>query len=235
MMNKEKTTIDREEVKKHFDSIADQYDNFKVHASYYYFQVKTLIKSLLPQSENQKIVEIGCGTGQLIAELNPRRGLGIDISDRMIQIARTRWKDRSELDFEIGEAETIKNLRDWDIVIMGDVLEHLYDSYRAIHSIYKSMRKDSLLIIIWANHRWTKILHLLEKLKMKMPEGPHHWESLKSILAILSETDFKIEQWGTRCLIPGKIPCADFINSHFFRWTVIKNLGLIQFIVVRKI
>jgi 2-polyprenyl-3-methyl-5-hydroxy-6-metoxy-1,4-benzoquinol methylase len=218
----------------HFDEIAPRYDLYKDRSEYYYSQLQRLLSELLPAAHTQRILEIGCGTGSLLAALNPQRGLGVDISREMIRLARERWVDRPELRFETGEAEELTLTDTWDVVIMVDVLEHLYDVRAAIGRLGEQLSPRTLMIQIWANRLWTPILHILEMLKMKMPEGPHKWESLDIILQLLTQSGFTKVNSGTRCLIPARLPGSDWINSRYHSIFGLKRLGLIQFLTVKR-
>ncbi len=224
----------RDRIRDHFDDLADSYDGYKQHAAYYYQQVKRLLEELLGEASERRILEIGCGTGELLAHLHPRSGCGVDISENMIEIARKRWEGRPELTFLVDEAETLAIASDWDDVIMVDVLEHLYDSGAAIAHLAGILKPGTRLIITWANNLWTPILYILELLKMKMPEGDHHWESRRAVIKKLRENRFEILDQGTRCLVPAKVPGADFINRRFFRFPLLRGMGLIRFIVARR-
>ena len=46
-------------------------------------------KTVVP--ENSTILELGCSTGNLIGNLAPSYGIGIDISDEMIKIAKENY------------------------------------------------------------------------------------------------------------------------------------------------
>ncbi len=220
----------RESVRDHFENIAPEYDQYKHRAAYYHQQLFNLLNTLVPDASSRNILEIGCGTGTLLAALNPSRGLGIDISPRMIEIAQTKWKDHSHLQFQVGEAERLDAMDQWDTIILADVLEHLYDSGRAIQQLSRAMRPDSVLILTWANHLWSPILHVLELLKMKMPEGEHRWEPESEVLKKLEDNNFRVTDNGTRCLIPAALPLANTINDSFVKIPGIRRLGLIRFL-----
>jgi len=221
----------RDRVKTHFEMIAPEYDTYKEHSAYYYLQLKLLLKELLKNHSNLKIIEIGCGTGSLLADLHPKRGLGIDISENMIRIANARWAGRSELQFKVGEAERLELMgNDWDVIILSDVLEHLYDPAIAIKRFAQVFSPGTRLIITWANRIWEPVLNILERLKMKMPEGDHNWESLRTVRRMLREADFQIESEETRCLIPARMPFSNAVNRSFRSIPIIRRLGLIQFI-----
>jgi ubiquinone/menaquinone biosynthesis C-methylase UbiE len=234
-MNNQTTEPDRRNrVRNHFDELAETYDTYKQNASYYYLQLKKVLMELIGEPSGKSILEIGCGTGELLAEMSPRVGCGIDISEKMIEVAEKRWADRPELSFYVDEAETLSISGDWDIVIMADVLEHLYDSGEALKRIGKMLNPETKLILTWANNHWAVILHMLEFLKLKMPEGDHCWEDLRSVTIKLIAGGFDIRDSGTRCLVPARLPLADPINRLFHKMPILRNMGLIRYIVAER-
>lgn len=224
----------RDSIRNHFDSLADHYDDYKKHSEYYYSQLKALLENLIPDADTKNILEVGCGTGSLLATLAPRKGMGIDISEKMVHIARSRWRDRDELRFDIGEAETLRVTGHWDVVFMCDVLEHLYSPEQALKRFSNIFEPGTQLIITWANALWEPILYTLEKLHLKMPEGDHNWENRKTVLRYLSQNGFDILDEGTRCLIPARVPGADWVNRSFHRHSLLRGLGLIRYIRARR-
>src|ERR1700761_7110564 len=58
------------------------------------------LRFLIP--EGLRVLDAGCGTGRLLAALRPRRGVGIDISPEMIEIARA---DHPQFEFAVGDVE----------------------------------------------------------------------------------------------------------------------------------
>ena len=220
----------RTSIKDHFEDISKDYDAYKNHSYYYYNQLQSLLKTLIPDHSNKKIIEVGCATGSLLAELNPVKGMGIDISENMISIASKRWAHRPELQFQVGEAEELQTEDTWEVVILSDVLEHLYSPAMAISRFSEVFSPGTILIITWANRIWEPILHFLEKMKLKMPEGDHNWESRKTVLKMLHNNGFEILEEGTRCLIPAKLPFSDLINSYYFHTPLLKRAGLIRYI-----
>jgi 2-polyprenyl-3-methyl-5-hydroxy-6-metoxy-1,4-benzoquinol methylase len=224
----------RERVKQHFDNLADDYDTYKARSSYYYTQLKQLLKELMPDDSERCILEIGCGTGSLLASMLPNAGMGIDISEKMIAIARMRWNDYPELSFRVSDAETLVTEPVWNVVIMADVLEHLYNPEKAIDNISGFMTPGSTLLVTWANSYWEPILHFLEWLKLKMPEGEHNWAPAKSVIKMLKKYHFEIVAEGTRCLIPARLVFADTVNEKFYRIPGLKSLGLIRYIKAER-
>lgn len=57
---------------------------------YYYRDLLKFLKFNIP--EGSSVLEIGCGTGFILNALKPARGVGIDISSRMIETAKNNYQ-----------------------------------------------------------------------------------------------------------------------------------------------
>lgn len=221
-------------VKEHFDQIAHSYDFWKKKNWYYYQNLKeTLRKIIAPQSS---ILDIGCGTGDILVYLNPKNGLGIDASEEMIRIAEEKYTNKNGIEFRVASAEDFYFPdRKFDYIIMCDLIEHLPSLELVIQSLKRNSTSNTKIIITTANSLWEPLLIILEKLKLKMPEGPHQRISLKKIEALLKRNNFQILDKGYRLILPLYIPfLSNFINKHFYCIPLLRNLGLIVFIVCSK-
>ncbi|MCA9403959.1 MAG: methyltransferase domain-containing protein, partial [Candidatus Omnitrophica bacterium] len=79
----------KDEVRDHFDQIAPNYDYWKKKNSYYYNTLKLFISRIIPKGAS--VLEFGCGTGEILAHMEPSRGVGVDISEEMISRAREKY------------------------------------------------------------------------------------------------------------------------------------------------
>src|SRR5580704_12310857 len=48
-----------------------------------------------------RVLEIGCGLGDLLAAVKPARGVGVDFSPEMVKLARER---HPEIEFQVADA-----------------------------------------------------------------------------------------------------------------------------------
>lgn len=217
-------------VEKHFDSIAQDYDYFKNKNWYYYKNLKKIYKELIP--EHSKVLEIGCGTGDLIAELNCTKGVGIDISHKMIEIAQ---KKHPKLTFKTCTIETYKRPFEFDYIFLADVIEHLEDIPTTIEALSRLSSPQTKIIFTYANPLWEPLLMLFEKLKMKMPEGPHYRIPFFKLKRILKKYGLITIQREWRLLVPAYIPFVSaFFNAFFYKIPIMKKLGELEFIVIKK-
>jgi len=155
-------------VKNHFDSIASNYDYWKNKNWYYYKNLKEIIKEFVP--DRKEVLEIGCGTGDILASTNPSYGIGADVSVEIIRISKSIYSKYENLIFCMPDE--IPN-RTYDYILMVDLVEHLEDRKTIFNNLLRFCSSNTKIIIIMANPIWEPILLLLEKLNLKMPEGPH--------------------------------------------------------------
>ena len=177
----------------HFNKIARNYDRFKKQNSFYYHTLKRGIASFIPK-KNLSILDIGCGTGELLNFLSPKNGIGIDHSIEMIKIATQKYKKLKNLSFYVCDIEKHPVHGRFDFILFIDVIEHILFKEKAMENIGKSMSENSTLIISMANPLWEPFLLILEKLHLKMPEGPHVRLSEKECVALLAKYHLTIIQ-----------------------------------------
>ncbi len=119
-------------------------DNYESIIEYYY----NLIKGILPEDKNAKILDVGCGKGYLLMTLKHfgyQNIQGIDIDKGQIEGCKALSLPG------IYVPDTITFLADhdeeYDLVFLCDVLEHIRkdDTITFAQSIQKTIKKDGLL------------------------------------------------------------------------------------------
>src|SRR6266545_7233717 len=83
-----------------YDRIAELRARFVEKNAYYAREVERLVKSLV--APGSRILEVGCGLGDLLSSLEASRAVGIDASPRMIELARARHPG---LDLQVCDVE----------------------------------------------------------------------------------------------------------------------------------
>jgi ubiquinone/menaquinone biosynthesis C-methylase UbiE len=150
-------------VMEHMDRIAEKRDAFIKKNIYYYNDLVKLLKFNIP--EGASVLEIGCGTGFLLNRLNPKRGIGIDISGQMIRRAQEKYPDQ---EFFQMDAENITLHEQFDYIVISDTLVYLEDIQKLFKELKKVSHEDTRIIITFHNFLWSPILLLAELLGLKM-------------------------------------------------------------------
>jgi ubiquinone/menaquinone biosynthesis C-methylase UbiE len=107
----------------HWDGVCRQMDRWAGWGGYYHRRLADVYRFLVPSG--QRVLEIGCGRGDLLASVNPSYGVGIDFSSEMIKRARQR---HPELCFIEADAHDLSFLTEkFDFIILSDLINDLWD------------------------------------------------------------------------------------------------------------
>jgi SAM-dependent methyltransferase len=214
-------------IRRHFDVIAAEYDRWKGKSAYYYRLLAGIYRERVP--EGASVLEIGCGTGTLLNALRPARGVGIDISPRMLEVAASKFPG---LVFLAADAESFDLGETFEYIIVPDVIEHLTDVPAMFRAARKHLARDGRLVVTSVNPLWAPVLHLAERLSLKMPEGEHRWLSGESLRGMASDAGFGLVEDSGRILCPKEVPLASrLLNGAAERFAFLRGACLIQVLV----
>ena len=106
-----------------------------------------LVRNLARIRPSDVVLDLGCGNGHHLLALAPEiaRGIGIDVSPGMIELARTRlWNSAwtANLTFEVANAEKLNGIADQsvDLAICVGAFEHMLDKRAVLASIYRVLK-----------------------------------------------------------------------------------------------
>lgn len=216
-----------ENAEAHFNEIAATYDHWKTKNWYYYAGLKALCREYVPTGAS--VADIGCGTGDILVHLEPSIGIGIDVSEEMIAIARRKYAGATGLRFEAGNIEEMTEPLEADHVICLDVVEHVDDLAVFVAALSRVSRPGTGLLMSMINPWWESILLVAERLGMKMPEGPHRRPGIAQLEALLSSHGWTSLQRGFRLPVPKAVGGADWLNHQIARTPVLDRLGCVVF------
>lgn len=213
-------------VVRHWNEIAADYDRWKRKNTYYYDGLKRLLSQHV--APGLDVLDIGCGTGELLAHVKPARGVGVDSSPEMV--ARGQAK-HPQLAFVVASAEHLTLPQRFDAVLMMDILEHLSDPWAALSRVPALLKPGGRVVMTTPNPFWEPAFRVLEAARMKMPEGPHQFVSMDAVAGFLPRLGLRVEASGHRLLVPAPFPGSHALNHSFHRLPGLRKLGLIQFVV----
>jgi ubiquinone/menaquinone biosynthesis C-methylase UbiE len=169
----------------HFDEIARSYDYWKKRNHKYYQQLKSILSIYM--KPNKSVLDFGCGTGDLIQHISPKNGVGYDPSSEMIRICKMKYP-RGQWTNQLPKEN------EFDYVYSADVIEHVPSLAVYLLEIKQLMHHGSKTFLIFANPWWEPLLLILEKLKMKMPEGSHYRYPHSTIKYSINQVGMKIDE-----------------------------------------
>lgn len=219
----------RAEVAAYLDEQAAYSDGWKRKNRYYYESIERIVRFHVPPGS--KVLEIGCGTGDLLDALEPSRGVGIDISPKTVEIARSRFPKHT---FMAGDAENLPLSEPFDYVILSDVVGYLDDVQRAFDQMKRVCHPRTRVILTYFNYMWAPILRLGERLGMKRPQPDQNWLALEDMQNLLSLANFQTISKGHKLLLPVRVPLlSSLCNRVLANLPLLRGLCLVQVIVAR--
>jgi SAM-dependent methyltransferase len=219
----------KQTVQEHFDRLAPEMDRWRRKSHYYHEELQRFCRFVIPPGS--RVLEIGCGTGDLLAAVEPREGLGVDLSPRMIARARERFP---HLAWIVADAEALPLDARFEYVILSDLLGHLEDIQAAMQALKGVSGPDTRVVITYYNFLWEPALLLAERIGQRVPLRLQNWLPLGDIENLLYLSDFEVIKRGHRFLIPKHVPLlSNWVNRVVAKLPGVRRLGLIEWVVAR--
>lgn len=181
------------------------------------------------------ILDVGCGNGQLGAELkrlSPRRKI-IGIEKNKIAATEARYVLDEVIEQDIENLDLPFKNDMFDYIIFADILEHLLEPEKVLKKFKPVLKKNGTIILSIPNIRhYTTILQLLfrgwEYKDYGLFDRTHlRFYSLKSIKELITNSGYKIQKIEPRIVASKK---AKIIN--FFCFNKLTDLLAMQYICV---
>ncbi|TSC72579.1 MAG: type 12 methyltransferase [Parcubacteria group bacterium Gr01-1014_70] len=215
----------------YFDAHADERDQWKKKNWYYHQTVELLLQFFVPAGST--VLEIGAGTGGLLSSLRPARGVGVDISPRVVEKAKKQYPQH---EWHVGDAENLMLGERFDYVVASDLIGYLDDIEVAFRSLSRVSNERTRVVITYYNYIWEPVLRLAEVLHLKAAQPLQNWLSSNDIEHMLYLAGFEIIKSGKKMLMPVYIPLiSTFCNRVIGNLPLFSRLGLIQYVIARPL
>ncbi len=215
--------------RKFFDWVAENDSRPRRWQSGFHRQLAALHRHHIP--ENSSVLEWGCGTGDLLKSLKPARGLGVDISDKMI--AKTN-PDTQGCEFRQGDLHDTIIEEKFDCIVASYLTGYLTDIQKCLENLNKSTHSRTRLYISSLNTLWHPLLVLGQGIGAVVRQPPSNWLSQGDLLNLLELSGWEVITTSAEQLLPFRIPLLNGLYNRFLvRLPVFRHLGATIFIVAR--
>lgn len=194
---------------------------------YYHRLLERYYRFFVP--EGVRILEAGCGLGDLLKSLNPSVGVGVDISPAMIGLAKKR---HPELNFYVLDVCQSIPEGSFDYIIASDLINDLPDVQKFFENLHTVSTSRTRLVLNFFNSLWQPVLAVAEKLGLKSPVPPQNWLSLDDVKNLLYLAGWEVIKTETKILFPVRLPLIEPLFNKYLA-PLLKNLCLAIFVVAR--
>ena len=219
------------EGEQHWDSVAVAQDKLKGCGGYYHRYLSRIYRLLI--APGQRVLEIGCGRGDLLAALEPCLGVGVDFSGEMIRRARQR---HPELCFIQADAHSLPLGQAFDAVILSDLVNDVTDVQVVFEQLAHVSGPHTRVILNSYSQVWRPPLSAARKLRLATPLLPQNWLTVQDISHLLYLTDFEVIRAWPEILLPVPAPLlAGLLNRYVARLWPLCHAALTNFILARPV
>jgi SAM-dependent methyltransferase len=170
------------------------------------------------------VLEVGCGTGELIGNIKGARKVGIDFSPRMIELAKNQFNN---VEFHCMNAEKIGLEEKFDLIVLSNLIGHLDDIQKVFTNLHKLCHSRTRIVVTYYNYLWEPLIKLAEFLRLKTPAANLNWLSFKDINNLLYVSGFDVYRNVRRMLVPFRIPIiAPLFNRYIAKLPFLRHLCL---------
>jgi len=217
------------------DKLAESRNHWIEKNSFFYKNDRSYMQFLV--GDGKRILELGCGTGQLLNALNPSYGMGVDISANMVSVAQQNYPNLEFIQGDLEDENLISSLQGpFDFIILSDTIGYLDDCEGAFAGLHSLCTPDTRLIISYYSWRWQPILTLGEKIGLKMPSVEMNWLSTEDTMGFLHLADFETVKREWRQLLPRSLfGLGSLINRFIGTLPLIRRLSLRNYLVARSV
>jgi len=217
------------------DASAPQRREWLARAAFFHAEDLLYLKFLI--GEGARVLELGCGSGDLLAELRPSYGVGVDFSEGMIAQAR---QAHPELTFVVGDIEDrslVSELRGpFDVILMVDAIGALDDCQGAFEHLHGLCTRETRLIIGYFSHLWYPALKIAEAVGLKMPQPPQNVLAPDDVGALVALADFEAVKSEPRLLLPIRLlGLGRIVNRFLAPLPLVRGLCLRHYTVCRSL
>ena len=215
----------------HWDQVAFKMTSWKGWGGAYHKRLQQVYQNIVPP--NQRVLDVGCGDGSLLASLQPGEGIGVDLSMAMLTIARSRFPN---LRFIQADAHHIPLHGTFDVIILSDLISELWDVQAVFRELRRLCHPHTRILINSYSRLWELPLRIAEIAGVAKPSLDLNWLTVEDVGNLLDLEGFEpIRDWQ-EILLPLPIPVlAPILNRFLVRLWPFHHLALTNMMVARPV
>ncbi|MBQ7790174.1 MAG: class I SAM-dependent methyltransferase [Bacilli bacterium] len=157
-------------------------------------EVLKIVVPLLKENKKLRILDIGCGTGQLVYEISKREEnvnyLGIDVAENMISEAKKNNLKNKNIKFKTIGIEKFNTKDKFDIIICTHAFPYFPNKEEILNKMYKMCNKGANVIIV--NSSTNSLKDLIINFFLKATTSKAKYLSIEEMKKLFNKVKFKV-------------------------------------------
>ena len=219
---------DREARRRDQAALADRRQRWIDRNRYYYACIRRLLAFIV--EPGARVLSIRCRTGDFLDAVAPLHGVGVEISQPLVEIARARYP---RFTFLRADPEQLDLPERFDYVIVSDVSDTA-DVLATFTRVLSLCEPQGRVLVYGHNPWWRPMLALAGAIGLRMPSRAPNWLSEDDVRGLLQLAGFHVIRVYRTVLIPRRIPLvSEFVNRVIAALPLVSRLCLASVTVAR--
>lgn len=164
--------------------------------------------------EDSSVLEIGCGSGDLLADIAGSKKTGIDFSEGQIAWAKEKHAGKN-IEFILMDANNITLTEKYDFVVISNLIGFVDDIQAVFEQVQKVCHPNTKIIVQYYNSLWEPALKFAELIGLKTKTPLQNWLNTKDVNNLLFVSGFDVYRNSKRFIFPIYIPLIAELHNLF--------------------
>lgn len=210
--------------------MAERFKSGSLGGRFYHAELARCYRLLIPPG--MRVLEVGCGRGDLLAALGPSLGVGVDFSEPMVRQASEKYP---HLRFVQADAHTLDLRGPFDVIVLSDLVDDLWDVQTVFEKLAKLAGPQTRLILNAYSRVWQLPLLVAQRLSLSRPTLVQNWLTVEDTANLLQLTGFEVVKRSREIVVPVGIPIVSrVLNRVGARLWPLSAFALTNFMVARR-
>ena len=214
----------------HWDGIARKRRDSSPFGREYFRRLCAIYRQLI--SSDLRVLEVGSGSGDLLAALQPSAGMGVDFSPEMVALAR---EQHPHLEFLLADAHQLDRVEGpFDAIVLSDLLNDIWDVQAALGQLQRLCTNATRIVLNVYSHVWEAPLRVAAACGLARPKLQQNWLTREDISNLLALSGFEVINHREEILFPAPVPgLRALANEYVVKLWPFRYFALTHVIVAR--
>ena len=170
--------------------------------------------------EDNSVLDVGCGSGDLLAGIAGNKKVGIDFSEEAINWAKEKHKG---IDFRVMDANHIDINETFDLIIISNLIGFVDDIQVVFEQVKKCCHANTKVIVQFYNSFWEPVIKISEAIRLKTKTPTQNWLSTRDINNLLYISGFEVFRNTKRLIFPFYFPIISaLLNKYLAKFPIFR-------------
>lgn len=214
----------------HWDDVAKRKIATHGPSAYYHNRLATIYHSVT--AGHARVLEVGCGSGDLLAGMQPKFGVGVDISGAMLTKAKERHGD---LHLVRADGHHLPLTGSFDLIILSDLLNDAWDVQALLVEVNRLSNSSTRVVVNFYSRLWQLPLFIAQAFGLAKPLDEQNWLTIEDIHNLMELADLEVVRSFPEILFPLNIPIlSSLFNRFLVKFPPFSWFALTNFVVARR-